>query len=142
MTNPPQPPPQPTQPSRFGVTFWTRGPGVILVVIAAGLMLLGIFAATEGLKPGKANASDLDVTMTSCSITGSTAKVGLSVTNRGDRTRSVSIGIEYRDSSGARLDTDTARIWSIAPGDTARTDETTLLDAGAPSGRCVITSIR
>jgi hypothetical protein len=54
----------------------------------------------------------------------------------------VTIGIEYRDSSGARIDTDTARVRNVAPGDTVRTEETTLLDAGAPTGRCQITSIR
>lgn len=147
MTNPPIPPPQqlPPQAPKPKQAFW-RGPGIILIVIAVGLALFGIYALTGGLAPKPAAADDLDVSITSCTFTGSdtlpSAKVGLTVTNNGSRTRSVSIGIEYRDSSGARIDTDTARVSSVKPGDTVRTEETTLLDAGTTSGRCLITSVR
>lgn len=130
-------------PPKSRLDFWTRGPGIILIIVGVGLVFAAIVAVTGGLEPGgSSKAKDLDVQMTSCSVSGSVAKVGLSVTNRGDRTRSVRIGIEYRDGSGARIDTDTAQVSGIAPGDTARTEETTILDASATSGRCVITSIR
>jgi hypothetical protein len=138
--------PPPPQATKTRLTFWTRGPGVILVVVALGLVLFGVYAVTGGLKPGSSSANDVDVSITSCTFTGSdslpSAKVGLTATNHGDRTRSVRVSIEYRDSSGARIDTDTARISGIAPGDTVRTEETTLLDAGTTSGRCLVTSVR
>jgi len=144
--SPPPPGGPPAQAAKSKTAFWLRGPGIILVIVAVGLALFGIVALTGGLKAGTAADDDLSVTMTSCEFTGSdslpSAKVGLTVTNNGDRTRSVTIGIEYRDSSGARIDTDTARVRNVAPGDTVRTEETTLLDAGAPTGRCQITSIR
>ncbi|MEU7904086.1 hypothetical protein [Actinoplanes sp. NPDC049118] len=35
------------QPSRSRLDWWTRGPGVILVVITAGLAIFGIVAATD-----------------------------------------------------------------------------------------------
>ena len=62
--------------------------------------------------------------------------------NNGDTTRSATVAVEYRDGDGARLDTDTVYVRSVAPGDTARSDESTFLDAEAVSVRCVITGIR
>jgi hypothetical protein len=43
------------------------------------------------------------------------------------------VKIEYRDGGGNRIDTDTAYVRNIAPGDTVRTDESTILDA-VPAG--------
>lgn len=146
MTHP-QPPfaGLPTPPARSRLAFWTRGPGIIAVIVAAGLLLFGLYALTAGLS-ARAAADDLTVDVTSCKFTGSeelpSAKVGIAVTNNGDKTRSVAVTIEYRDSGGNRLDSDTARIRNIAPGDTARTEETTLLDAGATSGSCSVSSVR
>lgn len=62
--------------------------------------------------------------------------------NDGSRSDSATVSIEYRDSAGARLDTDTASVRNIAPGDTARTEESTILDAEADSGSCRVTAVR
>jgi hypothetical protein len=122
--------------------FWTRGPGIVLIVIAAGLLLFGIYVLAGGLNPPKAH---FDVAVTNCDATRGElpmATVGLSITNKTSTTRSAVVHIEYRDADGSRLDTDTSRVSSIAPGDTARTQESTLLDAApSTSMTCLITGI-
>ncbi|MGN9894712.1 hypothetical protein [Micromonospora sp. L31] len=42
--------------------------------------------------------------------------------------------VEYRDVSGARLDTDTAYVGSVPAGDTVRGEESTFLNASPGSG--------
>lgn len=125
--------------------FWTKGPGVILTTVVVG----GIIAAVLWLagmgpssSPGPGGGEPVQVQLTGCSADDFAAKAVLTVTNTGSRARTATIGVEYRDADGARLDTDTAYVRDIAPGDTVKHDETTILD-GAPSGAisCVITSV-
>jgi hypothetical protein len=95
------------------------------------MILVGIINRVQG--PA---ADAFDVSVTSCNATGTTlatATIGLSVKNTSSSTKSATVKIEYRDGSGNRLDTDTAYVRNIAPGDTVRTDETTILDA-VPAG--------
>jgi hypothetical protein len=89
----------------------------------------------------------MKVAVTGCSFasTGSlqTAKVDFTVTNTGATARSASVGIEFRDGAGNRVDTDTAYVKTVAPGDTVRASESTILDASVEStGRCLVTSVR
>jgi len=125
----------PAKPPNSKLVFWTSGTGVVLMLLIAFigvLILVGIINRIEG----PASAS-FDTTVTSCEATGTsslaTATVGLSVKNVSKSTKSATVKIEYRDGSGSRLDTDTAYVRNIAPGDTARTEESTILDA-APAG--------
>lgn len=125
----------PTKPPNPKLVFWTSPAGIISILAIAGvgvLVLLGIVNRVSG--PA---ADNFTVAVTSCNATGSanlaTATVGLSVKNTSSRARSATVKIEYRDGGGARIDTDTAYVRDIAPGDTARAEESTLLDA-APTG--------
>jgi hypothetical protein len=129
--------------------FWLRGPGIVILFVAAGI-LIGVPLAIAGISTsptGDAPAgSGFDVQVTSCEMTGdslSSATVGLIVTNNQKRADSVRIEVEFRDGSGRRIDTDTAYIRDVAPGDTVKHEESTLLNA-TPTGRgtCQITSIR
>lgn len=134
-------PRQPAAPSARRV-FWLRGPGIIVLIVAGGLVLFGILALTGSFNATPAKAKNFSVNVTDCSVTGRTATIGVSVKNNGDTTRGATVAVEYRDGDGARLDTDTVYVRSIAPGDTARSDESTFLDAEAASVRCVVTGIR
>lgn len=139
--NPYGPPPIHWQPAKKG--FWQSTPGV-LVAVAGVLLLLccGLGRIGRGSGSDDAGRSDMRVDITSCSLDGDTARVGLEVTNNGDVTESARIEIEYRDSAGRRVDTDTTWVRDIAPGDTVRTEESTLLDAPTSSGRCIVTEVR
>ncbi|WP_280841636.1 FxLYD domain-containing protein [Micromonospora sp. A200] len=72
--------------------------------------------------------------VTPCSGTGSTATIGYTVKNNGSKARRVTLEVEYRDVSGARLDTDTAYVGSVPAGDTVRGEESTFLNASPGSG--------
>jgi hypothetical protein len=161
MAYPPQPPHDPNQPRREPIApdhepwapgpqqheyapapkppnsklvFWTSGTGVVLMLLiafVAVIVLAGVVNRIQGPAGDK-----FGVTVTSCNATGTTlatATIGLAVRNTGKSTASATVKIEYRDGSGSRIDTDTAYVRDIAPGDTARTEETTILDA-APTG--------
>lgn len=115
--------------------------GIILgsvVVVCVGVAVVG--AAVSG-----SAASKMDASITSCTFTSgplSSAKVGIQVKNNGDSTRTAKVDIEYRDSSGNRIDTDTAYVRNVKPGDTARVEETTLLDAEVTSaGTCKVVGV-
>jgi hypothetical protein len=135
----PQPAPPPANPRR---EFWLKGPGVIVVVVAVGLVLFGITQVFSAVKP-KPSA---DVTVVSCELGGSSslpsATVGLQVRNTGKTTHTFAVRVEYRDGGGSRVDTDTAYARDVAPGDTVRVDETTLLDAAVSGGTCNVAGIR
>ncbi|MFD0519021.1 FxLYD domain-containing protein [Paractinoplanes durhamensis] len=101
--------------------------------------------AVIGLVSDRSAASEMHVTVTGCKFSGGdvlpAATVEYTVTNNGDSARGVTVRFEYRDSAGNRIDTDTAHVKSIAPGDTVRAEETTLLDATVSSGICAITGV-
>lgn len=133
--------PQQPQPSPRRI-FWTKGPGVILVVMAVGVPLFGSLLLLDNVNSKPSG----DARVVSCELGGSEslpqATVGLTVHNTGKVAHSFAIEVEYRDSSGNRIDTDTARVRNLGPGDTARVDETTLLDAAVTSGTCVVVGVR
>jgi hypothetical protein len=139
MSPPPWMPPPPKG-------FWSSARGVLLIIVMVGG--LAIAAATVFVafsSPGSSVADDLTAQVTSCEFTGGglpAAEVGFTVTNTGTRTRTATLTIEYRDSAGNRIDTETTTVRNIAPGDTVRSSEITFLDAAASSGACGITGIR
>jgi len=137
------PPPHPPVPGPYGFyppprkkSFWSSTGGILIIVFGSiGLVVLlcGGLAVVGAV--GERNAvKKIDVELTSCGGTGSVAKVGYSVTNNGDKARRVRIDIEYRDSSGARLDTDTAYVGSVPAHDTVRGEESTFLNATPSDG--------
>lgn len=136
------PPGYPMQPP-VKKSFW-KSPGGITLIIALAIIVpcLGCIGfGTFGSILDDSAASKMDASITSCKFTGgplSSAVVGISVKNNGDTTRTATVEIEYRDAGGTRVDTDTAYVRDIRPGDTARVEETTLLDAEVSSGSCVI----
>lgn len=133
----PPPPPKP---------FWQRPAGILLIAFGA-VVLLCCAVGQLGRSAGGSDSDttgDMSVEVTSCEFTGGdlpTGKIGYRVTNNGDSTETARVRIEYRDDSGDRIDTDTAYVRDIAPGDTVRGEESTLLDAPVSSGRCVITGV-
>lgn len=134
------PPPPPRKKS-----FWSSTGGILTIVfgaIALIVVLCGGLAVIGRVGDSKA-MSKIDVQLTSCGGTGSVATVGYSVTNNGDRARRVTLELEYRDASGARLDTDTAYVGSVPAGDTVRGEESTILNA-SESGTitCKVTKVR
>lgn len=137
-------PPPPLKPVNSKIAFWTSPAGIISMLAIMGAVVL-VLAGISNRVTGPAS-DNFKVAVTGCEATGtstlSTAKVGLTVTNTSDTVRNATVKIEYRDSSGSRIDTDTAYLRSIGAGDTARTEETTILDA-APSGAitCAIVGI-
>lgn len=137
---PPQWNPTPRAPRKHG--FWSTGLG-FAVLMGGGLVVL--VAVILGVAAVNRSAADaLRVTVTGCKVTTGdlpSGTVEFTVTNTSSYTRTARIGIEYRDSSGSRLDTDTSVVRDIAPGDTVRSSESTLLDAGAADGTCRITSV-
>lgn len=126
----------PTQPRK--PSFWASSTGIVIIVFAALVFVaaLFVFAARVNDAQDRAAAEKMRVEVTSCTIDGLTARVGLRVTNTGDAASPATVQITYRDTSGARVDTDTAYIRAIAPGDTAAHEEVTLLDAAATGGTC------
>jgi hypothetical protein len=136
---PPQAPygyqaPPPQKPPNSKLVFWTSSTGVVLMLLIAFVAVI-VLAGIVNRVQGPAGAK-FGVTVTSCNVTGTTlatATIGLAVRNAGKSTSSATVKIEYRDGGGNRIDTDTAYVRDIAPGDTARTEETTILDA-APTG--------
>lgn len=109
------------------------------VAIVACLVVFAVlwFSAPQD-KAGRFTLSACRVTSASLNV----ATASFTITNTTGSTQSATLAIEYRDATGAKLDTDTAYVRGIAPGDTVRRDEPTLLD-GAPAGSitCAITSI-
>lgn len=129
---PPGPPAPPRKPS-----FWSTSAGGLVIAGAVIVAIMG--AVAVGLLLRSQRRADLDVTVVSCEFHGSTATVGYTVQNTGDSAHDVTLKIEYRDGSGARIDTDTAYVRGVPPGDTVRGEESTFLDAPTTSGRCLVT---
>lgn len=155
--NPPpgwQPPPPSWQPPsgwqpapQRPRSYWKsrRGAATILAgVIGLAIILCGA-AGIIGPRSGQ-TPDDLKVEITGCSMTTgplSSATVGLQVTNNSSRARTVRVDVEYRDGAGRRIDTDTAVVRDVRPGDTAAHSETTILDGEASGqGACIIRAVR
>lgn len=128
-------------------SFWKSTGGILTIVFGTiGLIVAGcVGLAVLGFVTDQNAAKDMDVKITSCRFEGSGAlpsvTVGLQVTNTGSSARGASVGLEYRDGGGRRIDTDTARVPRLAPGDTAAYEEVTFLDAPTSGGTCKITKV-
>lgn len=143
MTYPTQPG-APTRPVSPRLAFWTSPAGVVSLLAIAGAVILAIALITDAFSPSPADRFKVQVT--SCSATSgplATATVGFTIENTGDSTASATVSIEYRDADGSRLDTDTSTVRNLPAGETARQDESTILNA-VPTGAltCRITGIR
>lgn len=155
MTTPPPPPPQgspyppppgqhpgypppgfyPPPPRKRG--FWSSATGILTIL---GLSIVAVVLFCGGLAAiGKVGddreRSKIDARITSCGGNEPVATVGYTVTNNGAKARRVRLDIEYRDSSGARIDTDTAYVGEVPAGDTVRGEESTILNAVPADGR-------
>lgn len=139
----PYPPPYYPVPPAKPQRFWSTPGGIILIVVG-GVIALCLGFGVIGAVGRIVGASDMKADITSCEFSGGmlpAATVGYTVTNSGDSTRSVRIKFEYRDSSGSRIDTDSAYVRDVAPGDTVRGEETTILNATVSSGKCAIVGV-
>jgi hypothetical protein len=116
--------------------FWKSTAGSLVIVAAVLAVFAG--AVTVGLLLKHQRHADLDVSVVSCDFHGSTAVVGYMITNKGGSAHDVTLHIEYRDASGARVDTDTSYA-RVPAHDTVRGSESTFLDAPADDGRCLVT---
>lgn len=139
----PAPAGPPVKPPNSKLVFWTSGTGVVLMLLIAGAAIV-LIAGISNLVSGPAS-DNFDVTVTSCDATAgslSTAKVAFTIKNTSSTARSATVEIEYRDGAGNRLDTDTARVQTIQPGDTVSHSESTILN-GEASGtiRCEIIGV-
>lgn len=121
-------------------SFWSSAGGILTIIgiCFAALILFCGGLAVLGAASNSNATSKMQVQMTSCEVSGSVAKVGYTVTNNGSRAQRARLDIEYRDSAGARLDTDTAYVGEVPAGDTVRGEESTILNARATSGSCKI----
>ncbi|WP_200209564.1 FxLYD domain-containing protein [Micromonospora coerulea] len=112
-------------------SFWGTPGGIFLIVFGSvaflGFICVGL--VTIGRISDRNAVEQLDVQVTSCTGTGSVATIGYTVKNTGSEARRVTLKVEYRDASGARLDTDTAYVGSVPAGDTVRGEESTILNA-------------
>jgi hypothetical protein len=115
-----------------GRSFWTRGPGVMLITVLVGLALIAVLGLTGFLS----GSNSVKVKVTACDIDYLAAGVDLEVTNTGNRRVTATIALEYRDGQGRRVDTDSKVVRDIAAGDTVRTSETTWLDVDPKGGTC------
>ena len=139
---PAAPPPAPWKP-KSRKDWWLKGPGLVILFALAALPL-GALAALSGAGGDAGTTtgtSKVQVQITSCELGDLTGNVTLQVTNQTSREQDVRVDLEYRDSSGRRLDTDTAWIRNVPAGDVVLHDEPTFLDAGAGGGTCKITAI-
>lgn len=110
--------------------FW-NAQTIVVVVLGAIFLTCGVLYKT-GSSASREAARSMKVTVTGCRTSGASlpaATIEFTVTNSGSTARGATLAVEYRDESGARIDTDTARVQTIAPGDTAKGSETTILDA-------------
>jgi hypothetical protein len=139
----PAPAGPPVKPPNSKLVFWTSPTGIICMLLIMGAVVAIIVGVTNRLS-GPAS-DNFEITVTSCDATAgplSTAKVGFTIKNTSSTPRSATVQIEYRDGAGSRLDTDTAHVQTIQPGDTVRHDESTILDAEAAGAiQCAITGI-
>ena len=125
----------PVKPPNPKLAFWTSPAGIISMLAIMGVVVL-VLAGISNRLTGPASRN-FDVTVVSCEAstgTLSTATVGFIIRNTSDEARAATVEIEYRDASGARLDTDTVRVATIKAGGVVRHDESTVLNGTATDG--------
>ena len=129
----------PVKPPNSLLAFWRSSTGVAIALLILGaLVVLGLRLT------GTPAADRYEVNVTGCTANsdGSVATIAFTVHNTGPAVADVAVDIEYRDGAGSRLDTDTARVRDLAAGDTARAEESTVLDGSAEGLTCRITGVR
>jgi hypothetical protein len=132
--------PEPAGPRRTRKqSFWQTIPGAVTIVGIVALLAVVVWA---GRREQAAERAKLRVDVESCAFTGRTAVVRLAAFNGSGATRTLHIELEYRDADGARVDRDSATARNVAPGDTVRVEERTLLDVPTTAGTCEVASVR
>jgi hypothetical protein len=112
--------------------FWTRGPGIVLLFAAAGVVIAVIALLSFDLKPAP-TASDVKMSVLECRDGFFGAVTDVQVVNEGARTATVVTEVVFRDATGTRVGAE--EVWITAgPGETARKESQTNLDAD-PSGK-------
>jgi len=162
----PSPPPYNQGPAEpyAGVPARKRLPGWAIALIVLGILGLlacgGIFAACAATTNSAVNsindavASDqaeavaktADVKLKECkpgnnSVAGPTVNVILEVKNSGSEVRDYAVDLEFLNADKVRIDTDTAYVQAVGPGQTARYDEATFLDEGTRAATCRILAV-
>jgi hypothetical protein len=133
---PPYPPPAVDRKADSRKQLKIAGIAVGAVLVLIGLVMAGAFLQGHDL-------AKLDTTVTGCTSTSTVATVQFTITNTGSRSQGATVHVEYRDGTGAQVDTDTTVVGAIQPGDTVRKEESTILDS-APAGgsiTCRITDL-
>lgn len=129
---------------RSRMAFWTRGPGIILITIVVGLLLVGVAALTLRGKPVE-NTHGFDATVIGCTFDnsgGSTiANVDYTVKNNNRDSRRATLRIEFRDEGGHVVDDDFSETRLIGAGDSVHGSEMTFLDVAIKTGTCEITRV-
>jgi hypothetical protein len=124
-------------------SFWstTGGAWTVVGIVVGGVVLAVLGTVAMRALPTGQSGTSMDAELVSCRFVAGTATVGYTVTNGGSRTESATVRFEYRDSAGRRVDTDSGYVRDVAPGDTVRAEEVTLLDAAVDSGECLIVGV-
>lgn len=112
---------------------------LIVVLVTLGAIGGGLGAVGSG-DPKRG-----DVKVTGCELGSSTllpsADVTVTVTNSSGQSRSYWIDFEIRDTSGARVGSNSIYVERLNSGSKAIKEGTAILDAPASSGSCVITKV-
>lgn len=141
---PPGPPPGFVPPAPTRKPHWWRDAGtggrVAIVGGAIGILLIASLAVVTslGVKLGGGLPDGVTFDVVGCEYSGDTlpaVTAEFTATNSSGRDHRLKIRWEYRDSSGALIDTDTSYV-TVPAGDTIRDSETTLLPVAASGGKC------
>ncbi|SDY64067.1 hypothetical protein SAMN05421684_0775 [Asanoa ishikariensis] len=109
------------------------------IVVVLAMAAVSVWA---GAKASRARAAEMLVDVASCDYAGDRVTVGLRVKNTGATKRSAHIEVEYLDEDGGRIDRASITARDVAPGGTARLEESTQLDAPAATGTCRVAAVR
>ena len=128
--------------------FWTRGPGLIVLIVLAGLLAVGVIALNLARDRKPADPMNgFAVAVVGCEFShdeGGGADgltnviVNYTVKNNHEDSRIATVQIEYRDDGGHLVDRDSSRTKWIGVGDTVRGVEMTSLDVPVKTGTCTI----
>jgi hypothetical protein len=129
--------PQPTR----GPQWWRKSDQatravLIIAAVVAPLLIGMVILISATSRSGAPDTIRFD--LVSCSYSGPTLPAVTSeftATNSSNRDYRLTIKWEYRDTSGARIDTDTTRV-TVPAGETIRDSETTLLPVAVSGGQC------
>jgi hypothetical protein len=117
--------------------FWDSLGGALTII-----GLIAVVTVIVLLRSSQDPPPPLVVEVSSCIFEGSAVKVGLAVRNTGTESRPAHVEVEYRDSNGKKVGTDSGTTRPVAPGETVRITESAALDTPLSSGTCEITEVR